>query len=73
MKTAGEGGAWGMAILAEYMVNGGGKTLPDYLDEDVFSSMESSTLAPTKEGNEGFEKYIENYKAGLAAQYPLCK
>lgn len=73
MKTAGEGGAWGMAILAEYMVNGGGKTLPDYLDEDVFSSMESSTLAPTKEGNEGFEKYIENYKAGLAAQYALCK
>ena len=73
MKTAGEGGAWGMAILAEYMVNGGGKTLPDYLDDDVFSSMESSTLAPTKEGNEGFEKYIENYKAGLAAQYALCK
>lgn len=73
MKTAGEGGAWGMAILAEYMVNGGGKTLPDYLDEDVFSSMESSTLAPTKDGNDGFEKYVENYKAGLAAQYALCK
>lgn len=73
MKTAGEGGAWGMAILAQYMVNGCGKSLPDYLDENVFAAMEKSTLTPTEEGRVGFEKYMENYKKGLAAQYALCE
>ena len=71
MKTAGEGGAWGMAVLAQYMMQGEGKTLPDYLDENVFASMESTTLSPTEDGHEGFEHYMQNYKAGLAAQYAL--
>lgn len=66
MKTAGEGGAWGMAILAAYMVQNGGRSLPDYLDECVFVGMDEKTLEPTENGKAGFKKYIENYKSGLA-------
>jgi sugar (pentulose or hexulose) kinase len=65
MKTAGEGGAWGMAILAAYMMKKNGKSLPDFLDENVFGGMEVKTLAPTESGKAGFAKYIENYKEGL--------
>lgn len=67
MKTAGEGGAWGMALLAAYM-NEENISLSEFLDKKVFSDMESSTLSPTKEGSEGFNKFIESYKAGLSAQ-----
>ena len=65
MKTAGEGGAWGMALLAAYMMKKDGKSLPDFLDECVFGGMEVKTLAPTEAGKEGFAKYIENFKAGI--------
>lgn len=65
MKTAGEGGAWGMAILAAYMMKKADKSLPDFLDDCVFGGMEVKTLAPTEEGKAGFAKYIENYKAGI--------
>lgn len=68
MKTAGEGGAWGMALLAAYMMKKGDTSLPDFLDECVFGEMESKTLAPTADGKVGFAKYIDNYKAGLPAQ-----
>ncbi len=68
MTTAGEGGAWGMALLAAYMNEGGEKTLPQFLDEKVFASMEGSTLSPDKAGAEGFAKFMENYKRGLPAQ-----
>lgn len=46
MATAGEGGAWGMALLAAYMIKGGGKTLPDWLDSEVFADIESSPPRP---------------------------
>lgn len=65
MKTAGEGGAWGMAILAAYMVNKGERSLPDYLDECVFAGMSETTLYPTADGKAGFDRYIENYKSRL--------
>ena len=65
MKTAGEGGAWGMAILAAYMMKKNGKSLPDFLDENVFGGMEVKTLAPTESGKAGFDRYIENYTEGL--------
>lgn len=68
MKTAGEGGAWGMAVLAAYAYDCGGKALPEYLDEKVFGAMECSTLVPDKAGADGFAKFIENYKNGLAAE-----
>ena len=65
MKTAGEGGAWGMALLAAYMMKKDGKSLPDFLDDCVFGGMDVKTLAPTEDGKTGFAKYIENYKEGI--------
>ncbi len=73
MKTASEGGAWGIAVLAQYMINGCGKSLPDYLDENVFAGQESTTLYPDKDGAAGFAKYMENYTSGLAAQHAMDK
>lgn len=65
-STAGEGGAWGMAILALYTKYGNKNiSLPDFLDEHVFTKMESSTLNPDEEGLLGYEKFINRYKAGL--------
>ena len=66
MSTAGEGGAWGIALLAGYAVNNPlGLSLSDYLDTVVFTNVECTTVAPTAEDVEGFNKYIENYKACL--------
>lgn len=61
MTTAGEGGAWGMALLAQFMVCGEGKTLPDWLDESVFASSEAAVSQPDSEGGRGFESYMERY------------
>ncbi len=69
MENAGEGGAWGMAILASYSVNKNeGEKLEDYLDEKVFSGAKSKKFAPKTEDLEGFGKYIENYKKLLIAE-----
>lgn len=68
MTTAGEGGAWGMALLAAYMVKGKGKTLPRWLSEEVFADSQKITLTPDKEGQEGFKKFMTRFKTGLAAQ-----
>lgn len=69
MSTAGEGGAWGMAILASYMINRDqGESLEDFLDKKVFLGVESTELAPDAEDVKGFETFIERYKAGLAIE-----
>ncbi len=68
MSTAGEGGAWGMALLSAYMINGNGKTLGDWLNDEVFSSMDITTLNPDSNGASGFENYMKKYKIGLAAE-----
>ncbi len=69
METAGEGGAWGIAVLAAYLVQkAAGQTLPDYLNGCVFAGMEAETLAPDPEDVAGFDKYMEGYVAALAAQ-----
>ena len=73
MKTAGEGGAWGMALLAAYSVCGGEKSLPEFLENEVFAEMECSTLNPEENGAAGFGKFIENYKHGLAAEFAAAK
>ncbi len=66
METAGEGGAWGIALLASYVVNNGQKlTLPDFLDKKVFAGNTGTEIAPTPEDVEGFNEYIEAYKSGL--------
>lgn len=68
MNTAGEGGAWGMALLAAFMNCGKGATLPEWLEKSVFGGPESTTLSPTPEGASGFARYIERFRAGLSAQ-----
>ena len=69
METAGEGGAWGIALLAGYAVNNPNKlSLADYLEEVVFAGNTGVSIAPTAEDVAGFNKYIKNYKAGLAIE-----
>ena len=66
MSTAGEGGAWGIALLASYLVNKEeGETLEHFLDEKVFAGNEGSTLEPTKEGVEGFNVFMDRYMKGI--------
>ncbi len=66
MDTAGEGGAWGMALLASYLVNNTeGRQLDDYLEECVFAGNTGTSIAPTPEDVAGFNVYLENYKKGL--------
>ncbi len=69
METAGEGGAWGVALLAAYLKNKQeGETLEQYLDERVFGSQKGETLSATDEDVEGFERFMETYKSGLAIE-----
>ena len=69
METAGEGGAWGIALLAGYLVNHEEKlSLADYLDKKVFAGNTGVEIAPTAEDVAGFDKYIETYKTGLAIE-----
>ena len=66
METAGEGGAWGMALLAGYLVNNTKKlNLADYLEEEVFAGNTGTSISPTPEDVAGFNAYIEEYKACL--------
>ena len=66
METAGEGGAWGIALLGSYLVNNEKKqSLADFLDESVFVGDAGIEVSPTPEDVAGFNAYIENYKAGL--------
>ena len=66
METAGEGGAWGIALLAAYMVQKEeGETLEAFLDKKVFAGEEGTTLAPDAKDVEGFNEFIKRYNAGL--------
>ena len=69
METAGEGGAWGIALLAEYMVRKTeGETLEAYLADKVFAGMKSVTLEPDPVDVAGFAKFMERYVAMLPAE-----
>ncbi len=66
METAGEGGPYGMALLAAYMLEKAeGETLEDYLNTHVFAGAKGVTLAPEKGDVEGFRDYITRYTAML--------
>ena len=66
METAGEGGAWGIAVLASYMIQKEeGETLGAYLNDKVFAGQEGASLEPDPEGVIGFDEFIRIYKAGL--------
>lgn len=69
MDTAGEGGAWGIAILANYMLHKQeDETLDSYLDNKVFADKAGVTMEPDKDDVEGFEKFMKLYSAGLAIE-----
>lgn len=66
METAGEGGPWGEAILAAYMVNKAeDETLQDYLNCKVFADAKCVTIEPNTEDTEGLESYISKFKEGI--------
>ena len=66
METAGEGGAWGIALLAAYRKNKTeGESLASYLEEQVFAKEESVQIAPDPKDVEGFEAFMDRYKEGL--------
>ena len=69
METAGEGGAWGIALLAAYMKNReAGESLSQYLEQRVFAGMKAETVEPDREDAAGFDAYTLKYTACLAAQ-----
>ena len=66
MSTAGEGGPWGMALLAAYMVCGGDhKDLGEYLENEIFAGSTGSLIEPDPKDVEGFGRFIERYREGL--------
>lgn len=69
METAGEGGPYGMALLAAYMANKAeGETLEEYLNAHVFADAKGTTLAPEAVDVDGFNTYIAQYKKLLAVE-----
>ena len=69
METAGEGGPWGMALLAAYMHRKDeNETMEDYLMTKVFCSAASTCLQPDPAGVDGFQAYMERYIASIPAQ-----
>ena len=68
MSTAGEGGAWGMALLAAYMSDRSDKTLDKWLSDNVFSSAQTNVVAPDPDDVNGFDKFMEGYTECLAVE-----
>lgn len=63
METAGEGGPYGMALLAGYMIwKEEGETLPDYLDNKVYADAKTSTVMADDSDVQGFDAFLTNYK-----------
>jgi sugar (pentulose or hexulose) kinase len=69
MKTAGEGGAWGIAVLAMFAkAKEDGETLDDYLNNKIFAGEEGITVAPAQADVDGFTKFMESYVKALPAE-----
>ncbi len=68
-ETAGEGGPYGMALLAAYLIwHAPGESLEDYLEKRVFSSTTSSVINPDKSDVDGYRKYLEEYEKLLPVE-----
>ena len=68
METAGEGGPWGMAILASYASDSKNKQLPAFLNDEVFGKCKKTTAAPENELKESFNIFFERYMKGLSIE-----
>ena len=74
METAGEGGPYGMALLAAYMLwKREGETLPDYLDNKVFAAARSTTLMADNRDVAGFNAFLERYQKALPVEQLLTE
>jgi sugar (pentulose or hexulose) kinase len=70
METAGEGGAWGIALLAAYMVKKqDGQSLGDYLNQEIFAGQTGSRVETDAADVEGFAAFMKRYKKGLAVEH----
>jgi len=69
MDTAGEGGAWGIALLASYHLNKEeGQSLEEFLNQNIFTNQNEKVIKPDPADVEGFEEFMERYKDGLAIE-----
>ena len=69
METAGEGGAWGIALLASYMKEKTeGETLTTYLAENVFGGEEGTRMEPDPKDVKGYEMFMKRYADGLSIE-----
>ena len=69
MESAGEGGAWGIALLAAYsVIKAPGETLEDFLNKKIFASSEITTITPNPADVKGFEEYLERYRSALKVE-----
>ncbi len=69
MKTAGEGGAWGIALLADYMISkDDSEPLDEYLENKVFAGNEGSVIDPQPEEVDSFNEFMKRYKTGLTIE-----
>jgi sugar (pentulose or hexulose) kinase len=69
METAGEGGAWGIALLAAYLLHQDkNEPLETYLSTKVFAGDKSKTVAPDQRDVDGFTAFMERYKAGIVIE-----
>lgn len=69
METAGEGGAWGVALLASYLLHKQeNEPLEAYLTDQVFAKEKSTTIAPDQKDVDGFAAFMERYKKGLVIE-----
>ena len=68
MDTAGEGGPWGMAVLASYLINKDNMSLSEYLEKIIFKDAKGTTIEPDAGDAAGLEAYMERYKAGIEVE-----
>ncbi|MEG0912232.1 MAG: FGGY family carbohydrate kinase [Oscillospiraceae bacterium] len=68
MKTAGDGGPWGMAILSAYAANKGTQSLAEFLEAKVFANSEKTVVLPIADEVEGFKVFMERYKKALKVE-----
>jgi len=65
METAGEGGPYGMALLALYQRKGQGRTLSRFLEEDIFAGASGSVMQPDAADAAGFGAYLDRFLRAL--------
>lgn len=68
LDTAGEGGPWGMALLAAYLVCGQGRKLENWLEDEIFTGLSGSTVEPDPADAAGFETFKARYRGGLSIE-----